>query len=163
MNMILTTMFTLREKGKIVSVSLSNVDDLRYGSLPGYEKAIQRILDTFDVKVQNEGEFRFCGKEFKQNSDYSITVIAKDNTEKIRPIDIPNKKRLVDRCSDVEITALRSVVASIAWIARQVRPDLSYRVSKLQSITSKACVKDIKEANKLLDFALEHSDKGIYF
>ena len=124
LNMILPTMFTLREKGKIVSALSSNVDDLLYGSLPGYEKAIQKILDTFDVKVQNEGEFRFCGKEFKQNSDYSITVTAKDNTEKIRPIDIPKKKRLVDKYSDVEITALRSVVASIAWIARQVRTRL---------------------------------------
>ena len=96
LNMILPTMFTLRKEGKIVSVLSSNVDDLLYGSLPGHDEAVQKILETFDVKVQNEGEFRFCGKEFKQNSDYSITVTAKDNTEKMRPIDIPNKKRLVD-------------------------------------------------------------------
>ena len=58
---------------------------------------------------------------------------------------------------------MRGVVAAIAWIARQVRPDLSYGVSKLQSITTRAHVKDLTEANKLLNFALEHSDKGIHF
>ena len=42
LNMILPTMFTLREKGKIVSVLLSNVDDLLYRSLPGYEQAINK-------------------------------------------------------------------------------------------------------------------------
>ena len=81
-------MLTLRKEGKIVSVLSSNVDDLLYGSLPGHDEAVQEILETFDVKVQNEGEFRFCGKEFKRHSGHSITVIAKDNSEKIPPINI---------------------------------------------------------------------------
>ena len=33
----------------------------------------------------------------------------------------------------------------------------------MQSITNKASIKDVKEANKLPNFALEHPDKGIYF
>ena len=88
LNMVLPTMFTLRKERKTVLVLSSNVDDLLYGSLPGHEEAVQKILETFDVKEQSEGEFRFCGKEFKQHSDHSITVTAKDNTEKIRPINI---------------------------------------------------------------------------
>ena len=80
LNKILPTMFALRKEVRILSVLSSNVDDLLYGSLPGHENAVQKILDTFDVKEQNEGEFRFCGKEFKQHSDHSITVTAKDNT-----------------------------------------------------------------------------------
>ena len=115
------------------------------------------------MKEQSEGEFRFCGKEFKQYSDHSIAVTAKDNTEKIRPINISTTRKLIDKYTDVEITSLRSVVASIAWIVRQVRPDLSYKASRLQSITTRAHVKDLKEASKLLNFALEHSDKGIHF
>ena len=93
LNMILPTMFTLRKDGKIVSVLSSNVDDLLYGSLPGHDEAVQMILETFDVKVQSEGEF-VCGKAFKQHSDYSIIVAAKDHIEKIRPINIPTNRRL---------------------------------------------------------------------
>ena len=122
LNMILPTMITLRKRRKIASVLSSNVDDLLYGSLPGHEEAVQKILQTFDVKEQNEGEFRFCGKEFKQHSDHSITLTAKDSTEDIRPINISTTRKLIDKCTDVGITSLRSVVASIAWIARQVRP-----------------------------------------
>ena len=139
----------------------SSVDDLLFGGLPGHEKEMQKIVETFDVREQHEGEFRFCGKEFKQHDDYSITVILKDNTEKLRPIDIHVRRKMSDRCTDTEITSLRSVVAAIAWVARQVRSDLSYRVSKSQSIASKAHVKDLKECNKLLDFALGNSDKRV--
>ena len=124
---------------------------------------MKKILDTFNVRVQSEGTFRFCGKEVTQHEDCSISVTAKDNTEKIRPITIRPGRRLTDACTSDENTALRSVVASLAWVARQVRPDLSFRVSKLQTAAGKGHIKDLKECNKVLDYALENSERGLYF
>ena len=69
----------------------------------------------------------------------------------------------MDKCTPGEITALRSVTASLAWIARQVRPGLSFRVSKLQCVAGKGTVKDMRQANKILDDALETSSEGLYF
>ena len=92
----------------------SNVDDLLYGSHPDAEQEIDDVLKEFSVKQKLEGEFRFCGKEIKQQDDYSILVTAKDNTEKIRPIDIGVSKKLTQKCDAKENTALRSVVASLA-------------------------------------------------
>ena len=54
-------------------------------------------------------------------------------------------------------------MASLAWVARQVRPTLSYKVSKLQTVAGKATGKDVKEANEVLQYALETSTEGIYF
>ena len=99
------------------------------------------ILSDFSVKQVLDTEFRVCGKEVKQSDDVSIFVTAKDTTEKIRSIDI-GAGRLTDKCNGVQNTALRSVVASLAWVARQVRPTLSFRVSKLQTVAGKATVKD---------------------
>ena len=48
-------------------------------------------------------------------------------------------------------------------MARQVRPKLSYKVSKLQCVAGKGTVKDMKECNKVLEFALQTSDEGLYF
>ena len=76
-------------------------------------------------------------------------MTAKDNTEKIRPIVIGVTKKITQKRDANENTAYRSVVASLAWIARQVRPTLSYRVSKLQSTAGKATVKDMRECNKV--------------
>ena len=161
-NKILPTMFTLVKDGKIRAVMSSNVDDLLYGSRPGFDAEIRENLDEFQVKQILDTEFRFCGKEVKQLEDMSILVTAKDNTEKVRPIEV-GKKKLVEKCNSVENTALRSVVASLAWIARQVRPGLSFRVSKLQTVAGKAKIKDLRECNKVLEYALETSEEGIFY
>ena len=163
LNKILPTMFSLRVHGKIVGVMSSNVDDLLYGSLPGHEQAMNDLLDTFSVRERNDAPFRFCGKEVAQHNDHSITVTAKDNTEKIRPIDIGDKRRGTDKNTPEETTCLRSVVAALAWVARQVRPALSYRVSKLQSVAGNGFVKDMRECNKVLEYAQANSHEGIHF
>ncbi len=122
-----------------------------------------KILDTFAVRERNVAPFRFCGKEVVQNDDWSIKVTAKDNTEKIRAIDISTNRKCKDKCNESATTCLRSVVASLAWVARQARPGLSYRVSKLQSVAGKGTIKDMRDCNKLLEYAKQTSEEGIYF
>jgi hypothetical protein len=132
LNKILPTLFAFRDcNDHIVGMMASNVDDLLFAASGDAEKAIYKVLKGFNVDKVQEGEFRFCGKEVKQYEDFSIKVTVKDNTEKIRPITIPDRKRLIDPCSPGEITQVRSVTAALAWIGRQARPDLSYRVSRL--------------------------------
>ena len=48
------------------------MDDLLYGSLPKAEQELKDILAEFSVKQKLESEFRFCGKEVKQNAEMSI-------------------------------------------------------------------------------------------
>ena len=68
-------MFTLRDvDGRIVAVMSSNVDDLLFGSLPGHEEAIDKILNTFYVRERNETPFRFCGKEVVQFAMRDISL-----------------------------------------------------------------------------------------
>ena len=46
---------------------------------------------------------------------------------------------------------MKSVAGSLAWVCRQCRPDLSYRVSRIQSASNNGTVADIKEANKTVE------------
>ena len=92
LNRILPTLFAFRDNDdKIVGMMTSNVDDLLFGVTGPAEEAMRRVLKGFNVREVQEKSFRFCGKEVVQNDDYSIRVTAKDNTEKIRPIKIPEK------------------------------------------------------------------------
>ena len=69
-----------------------------------------------------------CVKETRHLSDSvakklnNMKILAsqllKDNTEKIRPIRIGEKRKGTDPCTPGEITSVRSVVASLAWVAR---------------------------------------------
>ena len=65
-----------------------------------------------------------------------------------------------------EVRWLRSVTQSLAWIARQTRPDLpdlSYRISKIQSTFENAYVRDLRECNRIVEYAASTSTRGIYF
>ena len=94
----------------------------------------------------------------------SVAKICIDTTEKILPINFNRDGRSADDlATEGEISQLRSVVGSIAWIARQCRPDMAYYTSKLQSVAAKAQVKHLTEANKVLKQATELSKIGLYF
>ena len=70
-----------------------------------------------------------------QHYDFSVSVKCKDTTEKIEPVRYdPKGRKQTDLARDHEIAQLRSVVGSLACVARQCRPQLSYGVNKLQSV-----------------------------
>ena len=106
----------------------THVDDMLWATKPGYEDRVQQLLDRYTIKTVELGTFRFCGREVIEHSDFSVSVKCKDTTE---------------------IAQLRSVVGSLAWVARQCRPQLSYGVNKLQSVCGTATLDDLRFANKL--------------
>ena len=65
-------------------------------------------------------------------------------------------------CTAREISTLRAVIGSLSWITRQGRPDLSYRVSRLQTMVKGATI-TLKEANKVVDLALGGLDVCIRY
>ena len=71
--------------------------------------------------------------------------------------------RRTELAYDAEKSQLRSVVGSLAWVARQARPDLSYRVNKLQSVCTEATLKDLVFANKTVADAKEISNHGTFY
>ena len=64
---------------------------------------------------------------------------------------------MTGEASEAEIGQMRSVIGSLGWIARQCHPEISYSVSSLQGVVSKAKVKDLKMTNTVLREAQELS------
>ena len=114
----------------------------------GYEDRVQQLLDRYTIKTVESGTFRFCGREVIQHSDFFGLSRCKDTTEKIEHVRYDNKERKqLDLARDHEIAQLRSVVGSLACVARQCRPQLSYGVNKLQSVCGIATLDDLRFAN----------------
>ena len=150
LNQILQTLFTLRDdESRICAVMSSIVDDLLCGYPPQGSEAMKSVLQQFLVGKEEHGTFRFCGKEFRRDEDFGIHVTAKDNIERVQPITYDTKHGLTRIATADEIHQLRSVTQSLAWIARQTRPDLSYRIREIQSTFENVCVRDLRECNRL--------------
>jgi hypothetical protein len=52
-----------------------------------------------------------------------------------------------------ELHQYRSIVGQLAWLARQVMPQLSFHVSDLQQKTKSVTVHELIHANRVLDWA----------
>jgi hypothetical protein len=120
-------------------------------------------LNTFKCGKIEKKEFRYCRKEIKQDDDFNISVTCKDTTLKTQAINVAHGRKMTDRLNESEKSQLKSVAGSLSWVARQCRPDLSYRVSKMQSCATHGCVRDLKEVNKVLEYAKNTADKGLTF
>ena len=163
-NAVIRALYIYQEDGEPKLMLATHVDDMLWATKSGYEDRVQQLLDRYTIKTVESGTFRFCGREVIQHSDFSVSVKCKDTTEKIEPVRYdPKGRKQTDLARDHEITQLRSVVGSLAWVARQCRPQLSYGVNKLQSVCGTATLDDLRFANKLLQEAVESSDDGLFF
>ena len=76
----------------------------------------------------------------------------------------PEQKKMKNaRAPDQIKEQLRSVIGSLAWLARVCRPDLSYAVSYLQSNVSQATYSDAIFANNIVKVARASKNKGISY
>ena len=161
---IARALYVLEKEGYVAGMLLTHVDDMLWAVDPKYDGNVEQILKEFAVRKVEEGTFRFCGKEVKQEEDFSVVISCRDATELIDPIRYTNEgRKLTDSATEQEIAQMRSVVGSLGWIARQCRPDLSYMVSRLQGAVSKATVKDLKDTNSTVEQARDYSAAYLKF
>ena len=109
------------------------------------------ILDQ--LKWTTSG-LRYCGnKQFGRDPDGTITIDVCDNTRRVRGTTIDATRRSTDPLSPGEMTTPKSITGSLPWVARQGRPDLGYRVSRLQSSMKGATVGTLVDANRCVELA----------
>ena len=114
------------------------------------------LLTRFEVGRKEEGRLRFCGRQFDA-SGHNILLDVADNTRKTTYVEIAKHRNSADPVTKGEEKQLRSGVGSLSWIARQARPDVLYRVSKLQPRVKGATVSPLKEATSLQERAIQLS------
>ena len=145
------------EIGVVDVVLTTQVDDFLWACTESGHAIVDRLLTKFEVGRKEKGRIRFCGKQFDV-SGHDILLDVADNTRKPTYVESAKHRNPADPVTKGEEKQLRSVVGSLSWIARQARPDILYRVSKLQSSIKGATVSTLKEANKVLELALNGMD-----
>ena len=150
------------ENGAVDVVLTTHIDDFPWACTESGNAVVDRLLTRFEVGRKEGGRLRFCGKQFDA-SGHDILLDVEDNTRKTTYVEIAFCRNPADRVSKGEEKQLRSVVGSLSWMAHQARPDILYRVSKLQSSIKGATVSTLKEANKVLELALNGLDLKLQY
>ena len=162
-NAVIRVLYIYQEDGEPKSMLATHVDDMLWVTKPRYEDRVQQLLDHYTLKTVESGTFRCFGQEVIQHSDSSVSLKCEDTTENTELVrDDPKGRKQTDLARDHGIAQLRSAVGSLAWVARQCRPQLSCGVNKLQSVCG-TTLHNLRFANKLLQEAKESSDDELFF
>ena len=81
------------------------------------------------------GDFVWCGKRFRRRADGSVAISMEAYHRNMKPIYMP-KSRLTNLTSPLvpeERRRLRSLLGGFQWLVAQLRFDLQFPVSSLQS------------------------------
>ena len=140
-----------------------HVDDGLCGGDRFFEEKLQQLEKIFPFGSKRSGNFTFTGIDISQKTDSSIVLSQEKYVGKIEPIKISANRRtsLDAHVSPEEKHALRALVGSLQYAAVNTRPDLSSRLSHLQSQINVATVSTLLEANKTLHEAKRHQDVAI--
>lgn len=152
------------EAGRVAGLLGSHVDDLLWSGTPEMDLVMEKVQKKFNFRLTSSEEFKFCGRIIEQ-SDKGIKVTCPSVLDRVKAIYVEPQRRKAraEPATPAEISQLRSVVGSLSWLSRVCRPDIGFGVNQLQAVQQKAKVDDLLTANRLLSYAMETKDKGIFY
>ena len=140
-----------------------HVDDGLCGGDSYFQSKIDQLEAKFPFGSKKSQNFVFTGIELNQLSDKSITMSQEKYVSKIEPIHVKAERKYSpnEKVTDEERLALRGIIGSLQYAAVNTRPDLSSRLSHLQSSINTATIDTLNTANKVLHEAKRHKNTKI--
>ena len=159
------TVYILHEPGLQTPAGIIgvHVDDGLCGGNKYFQEKLAQLEAIFPFGSKKAKAFTFTGIDLHQNANYSITLSQEKYLAKIEPIHIEhNRKHSPELTVNAEEKqALRALIGSLQYAAVNTRPDLSSRLSHLQSSINSATIQNLIDANRVLHEAKRHKETTI--
>eukprot|EP00435_Cladocopium_sp_Y103_P052434 s764_g16.t1 len=125
-----------------------------------FDALIDQLEQKFPFGSKRELDFTFTGIHIKQDPQGNIHLDQKDYVLGIEPISIDRSRRRNEQepVLEKERQGLRGLIGSLQYASINTRPDISAKLSFLQSKINCATIHDLLEANRLLGEAKKHAD-----
>ena len=120
-----------RDLQRIIGVA---TDDLLHGGTEEHGNRMRRIQGKYKLGKFSQGDGRFAGKEVKYDGTTIKLCQPLYTSEKLKviPLSKERKAEKMSYCTPEEVTLLRGLLGSLAWLSKETRPDLAGRVALLQ-------------------------------
>jgi len=145
--------FTLHEDGKLVGFVCIHVDDLLMAGNPKFERFIVgKLKSHFQFsKVENQ-KFKYLGCEIEKLPSGDISLNQNEYIQNIKEVIVPEGRNSCN-VNDSERRHIRRVVGELLWVSLMTRPDLSFDINYLSTNITNATIKDLKDAQRLVNKA----------
>ena len=134
-------------KGGIVG----HVDDLLFLGDSDAKASLYRLGDKLGFGTIDENDFQWCGKRIRRDPDTKELVVSMvPYHTQLSPVVIPRERRknLGAKLSPFEVKKLKGILGSLQWLVAQLRFDIAFGVSSLQSETP--TIGTMLRANKIV-------------
>eukprot|EP00434_Breviolum_minutum_P042887 symbB.v1.2.038193.t1/scaffold5827.1/size23306/2 len=130
-----------------------------------FDKALVDLERKFPFGTKRERKFTFTGITIEQDSKGRIHLDQKEYINNISPINVTRDRRKGEdlKVTEPERQELRGLIGSLQYAASNTRPDISSRLSHLQSKINCAVIKDLLDGNRLLSDAKRYNDVRITY
>ena len=151
------------QEGQLLGVVGIHVDDGIYGGTPEFQRIMDKLEQKYAFGSKSSTAFTFTGIELTQKYDHSIVLSQSAYVRKIPsiPIEVHRKTQPELPVTETERGHLRGLIGSLQYAATNTRPDLSSRLSLLQSEINQANIETLQSANRLLHEAKRYHDVTI--
>jgi hypothetical protein len=121
------------KQGKLMGAIGVYVDDFLFAETDGSEwkSMMKKIKDKYTWGKHDYQNFILCGVQYRQDSDYSITMDQRDYVESLSPHDLRPDHELKCLKDNEEITnkkwlkRFRGANGALQWLSTNTRPDLA--------------------------------------
>ena len=140
-------------------------DDLLHGGTEEHWGRMHQIQKKYKLGKFSHGDGRFAGKEVKYDGQIIKLCQPLYTSEKVKAISITRERKTekMSYCTPEEVTQLRGLLGSLAWLAKETRPDLAGRIALLQQCMPRPFVQDMLDANAVAREAISEPELGIQF
>lgn len=148
-------LFVRRDAGGRVILLLAKVTDdmLIAGSTAEVKAFITQISGRFPIsKAIVNDEIKFNGCDISQDGEDNIKISMEEYLREVKCIDIPaeRKKHRLDKVTDSERAAFRSLAGEFVWAGSGALPPASFIGSWMQQRVPRLTVDDLIQANGML-------------
>ena len=148
---------------QVIGILGIHVDDGICGGTEKFQALLRKLEEKYPFGAKKVGSFVFTGIELTQKEDFSIIMSQSAYVRKISaiPIEVNRKSQPETKVNESERGLLRGLIGSLQYASVNTRPDLSSKLSALQSSINSATIETLQEANRLLHEAKRHHDVTI--
>jgi hypothetical protein len=147
------------KQGQVHGLIGMHVDDGLCCGDETFERTLNQLENKFPFGSKRRQDFTFTGIHINQDENYNIHLNQTDYVLAIDPIHIERTRRKHEQMevTEGERQSLRGIIGSLQYAATNTRPDLSARLSFLQSRINCATIRDLLDANRLLGDAKHYA------
>ena len=154
-------LFTMHKNQKLIGLVCVHVDDLFLAGNEEFKEIFKnKLMLQFKFSKVEVKRFKYLGCDIEQQDNGDIALDQNEYIKNIAEVFLPagwKNLNTTDAVNESERKTIRKVVGELLWVSLMTRPDLSFEVNQLSANIANATLKDLKEAQRLVEKAKKNT------